>query len=129
VTDDLETLRRHEAALRRVRASDGAADTVGEERAAIDWSLARVRDAIAKMESPLDDWRPIETAPHDGTRVLVLIPPGADGRRSVEIAAWDDERFNKRPHPFWAWERRFLGVATMKDMPPTHWMPLPEVPR
>jgi hypothetical protein len=49
VTDDLETLRRHEAALRRVRASDGAADTVGEERAAIDWSLARVRDAIAKM--------------------------------------------------------------------------------
>jgi hypothetical protein len=45
----------------------------------------------------VNGWRTIESAPRDGTRVLVLIPPGADGRRSVEIAAWDDERFNKRP--------------------------------
>jgi hypothetical protein len=51
MTTDPETLRRHEAALCRVRASDGTLDAVGEERAAIGWALTRVREAIATAEA------------------------------------------------------------------------------
>ena len=56
-------------------------------------------------------WQPIETAPKDGTRVLLWIEP-------VKIAmpfAWQDGRWMGDDYP--------LNMAW-----PTHWMPLPEPP-
>lgn len=54
-------------------------------------------------------WQPIETAPMDGTRVLLATPSG-------RIA---DGSFHAR-YDIWAWPYVMVN--------PTHWMPLPEPP-
>ena len=57
----------------------------------------------------MGEWRPIETSPKDGQRVLVFDP--RRGRvMGVEIRQADGE---------W-WRMNKLG--------PTHWMPLPQPP-
>lgn len=68
-------------------------------------------------------WMAIETAPKDGSRLL-LWTPGYRGM--IAIGAWSDDRYSRRPRPFWS----FAGfrTAVARDMQPTHWMPLPEPP-
>jgi hypothetical protein len=59
------------------------------------------------------EWQPIETAPNDGTRVLVWLTrsPARSGRPQVVMGApWHDGKQ--------AW---WIDCAT-------HWMPLPEPP-
>jgi hypothetical protein len=61
----------------------------------------------------MGEWRTIDSAPKDGTRVLV------DTVLGVFIAWWDDDY----------WEdavRTFNGGPPLK---PLHWMPLPEPPQ
>lgn len=65
---------------------------------------------IEQLRHDLDaiDWRPIDTAPRDGTMVLLHRPDGV-----MLVGA-----FNTR-----------AGVwVHIKDPTPTHWMPLPEPP-
>ena len=72
------------------------------------------------------EWQPIETAPKDGTAVLVFPPTW--GGMSASIAAWDEDVYAKNPRPYW---RRFdtLGrVSLSRDNAPTNWMPLPDPP-
>jgi hypothetical protein len=69
----------------------------------------------------VDKWRPIETAPKDGTRII-LYQPGGDGddpSRTTDIGAW-----GRWEGASWCW------VMTAGDgwVRPTHWMPLPEKP-
>lgn len=61
----------------------------------------------------MSQWQPIETAPTDGTEVLVLIKP------KVIRLGW-----------FFAPSSRTQGWADESSRPitPTHWMPLPEPP-
>lgn len=71
-----------------------------------------------------DRWQPIETAPKDGTRILLV-----DERGGVFIGHWSDEatfgRFETKPgwqifdceDDFYSWRRV-----------PTHWRPLPAPP-
>ncbi len=56
------------------------------------------------------EWKPIDTAPTDGTRVLVW---DYDGEECV-IAVWVD----------YAWRIVDDGAV----IPPSHWMPLPPRP-
>jgi hypothetical protein len=63
------------------------------------------------------NWRPIETAPKDGTRVLVYAP----GHLHM-IAAWIEHHGYTYLGPAW-----FSNNSTILP-PPTHWMPLPEFP-
>lgn len=64
----------------------------------------------------MTDWRPIETAPRDGTAILVTAP---DVECEVTIAYFQRGRlysiFDGKP---------FGGWVT----PTTHWMPLPKPP-
>lgn len=62
----------------------------------------------------MNDWQPIETAPKDGTRVLVNSHwMDATGKRlGVEIAHWREE-----------------GYWQCLERQPTHWMPLPDPPK
>jgi hypothetical protein len=68
---------------------------------------AAARLAESTRESVGLLWRPIETAPKDGTKVLVM----SDG---IEIVSW-----NECLETWWDGEW---------SHGPTHWMPLPEPP-
>jgi hypothetical protein len=60
----------------------------------------------------VSDWQPIETAPQDGTEVLVYASPYEDLRGFCCVAKW---------HPDAGWCVCELRMAT-------HWMPLPPAP-
>jgi hypothetical protein len=70
----------------------------------------------------MTDWQPIETAPKDGTSVLVYGP-------------WKGE-FSQLKHPHEIWRGHCHPVSklwfisgTLEFVDPTHWMPLPEPPK
>ena len=94
-----------------------------------------MREAAA-LAAPAErgvQWQPIETAPKDGTEVLLYAP----GR--LTYGAWTEpsdvpeikyrDGFAPEPEweefaPFWSsWDGGFT-----EDHPPTHWMPLPDAP-
>ena len=62
-------------------------------------------------------WRPIESAPKDGTKVLVYRPIFVD-RYITEIGIdwWD--KWDGAPEGCW--------MKSRVDVQPTHWMPLPK---
>lgn len=72
----------------------------------------------------MTDWQPIETAPRDGTEVLVGVWAVFD--------EWDDGEH--RP-PIWcAWVSCAgpgddFGCEGWNGAPATHWQPLPEPPK
>lgn len=74
----------------------------------------------------LGAWLPIETAPKDGTRIMVFCPwVGVCGP-----ANWDVCWFAKKPRPFWThWGERIWGTSRVREDQPTHWMPLPDPPQ
>lgn len=72
------------------------------------------------------EWQPIETAPKDGTRILVV--SGEKGFYTapgdIGVAHWEKQAFPNGVHEWvavWCCDQ----VTTFK---PTHWMPLPEPP-
>lgn len=65
------------------------------------------------------EWRPIDSAPRDGTRFLIY---ESDGTYSV--AWWDDKYIWVRPG---AWISEYQRSDTLVRCP-THWMPLPPPP-
>jgi len=67
-------------------------------------------------------WQPIETAPKDGTPILIACSYGL----GVRIGQWHDYHDNANTRqlgPRWG----FLFIAG-RDVDPTHWMPLPAPP-
>lgn len=71
------------------------------------------------------EWQPIETAPRDGTPILIFDP-----LRHVRIARWGDtflaSRIDGRSQPIFG----FVVVDTQfVKADPTHWMPLPDPPK
>jgi hypothetical protein len=63
-------------------------------------------------------WKPIETAPRDGTLVLLFVP----GSRIREIV------FGRRDEDDEDWMMDNGEAASPIDIPVTHWMPMPEPP-
>ncbi len=68
-----------------------------------------------------DLWQPIETAPQDGTRILLAVPNGRG--HSITLGHWDLQPHHKKPDPYWS-RADFMGVANHRSTPPTHWQPL-----
>ena len=62
-------------------------------------------------------WQPIETAPRDGTRVLMI--------RAGEQAAWVGSWNLYGTDNGWWDDARELDL---KERPPTYWQPLPDPP-
>lgn len=90
----------------------------------------------------MSGWQPIETAPKDGTPILIFQPSGQrnsympiDALKEGEFTyRWDDPRllwFDDarwaigywRPYPNGGWGNRNSATVT-----PSHWMPLPTPP-
>ena len=96
----------------------GLLDGVYQAREAIKAAARAALAALAAQPAP-SPWRPIETAPKDGTRILcgrfvTNCPYDRDG--TIDVDQWYEplggfSQFNMR---FW---------------PPTHWMPLPPAPK
>ena len=71
------------------------------------------------------NWQPIETAPKDGTRILVY----QRGRQRWVCAVWDDNRYSRKPSPYWRPDdERSYGILASRNDQPTTWMPLPSPP-
>lgn len=67
------------------------------------------------MSDELKGWRPIDTAPGDGT-FLVYLPDEPRGKQ-MQVATW---------HP----NVKVIGHVFAFDLTkPTHWMPLPDPPK
>jgi hypothetical protein len=64
----------------------------------------------------VNGWRTMESAPRDGTRVLAFVMGYPAGRVCVAY-------FGPISGVWWA------DGASQDECAPTHWMPLPEVPR
>jgi hypothetical protein len=62
----------------------------------------------------MQSWIPIESAPRDGTEILV------SEYGTLDIAFWSDQR-NK-------WLGPYDMCGDVEVMEPTHWMPLPTPP-
>ena len=69
----------------------------------------------------MSDWNPIDTAPLDGTAILLWIPPS-----TIAIGSYDPDRYSRRPRPFW--DYRATRPHVCRQAPPTHWMLLPSPP-
>lgn len=62
-------------------------------------------------------WQPVETAPRDGTRVLLFGPFDGDAP-ALYVGWWDDDED--------CWRASRFDLLAWLD--PTHWMPLPPQP-
>lgn len=66
-------------------------------------------------------WQPIETAPKDGTHILICQATDAYGKLTdnwVDVAAWSRDKTTERQ-----WWMTVGGVIS--GIEPTHWMPIP----
>lgn len=78
-------------------------------------------------------WQPIETAPKDGTEVLLFAPGRLTYGAWVEPSPEPNIKYRDgfAPEPEWEdfepyWSSWDGGFTT--EHPPTHWMPLPPPP-
>ena len=73
------------------------------------------------MSQSKDDWRPIETAPDDGTEILVCMTHNLPDCGAWETIMWVD--WQRGPYVWPNYERR-IDIP----FPPTRWQPLPPPP-
>lgn len=66
------------------------------------------------------NWQPIETAPKD--RDVLLWFPAMCSTPKASVGNWDDDRYAKKPRPFWTCEcEGWAGKNLLRANPPTHW--------
>lgn len=73
----------------------------------------------------MSEWLPIESAPKDGSAVIVWPPTW---RGVVSCARWDDDKYAKKPRPYWN-RTDAIRTGDSRDNPPSYWMPLPSPPK
>lgn len=107
-----------------------ASDSAEWEDGNSDWNICdrayqREWEAIAKA---VLEWRPIKTAPKDGTEVLLFFPANKSRAADQQVGAWQHERWAsyaldyKSPYP------SLQNQHEQFYLNPTHWQPLPEAP-
>jgi hypothetical protein len=104
----------------------------GAERGAGD--SADLANAALRWAENLPQWRPIESAPRDGTRCNIYRPGSLEWARVV-FGQFSPDQFAKKPRPYWKHEREALtGTAEARANQPTHWydfghgQPMPPAP-
>lgn len=86
--------------------------------------------AASELSAGLGVWLPIETAPKDGTRVMLYYPKRNEHEHpKIVFGRWDINRYAKHPNPYWTNDQETLwGIRQLRAAPPTFWMPSPEAP-
>lgn len=102
----------------------------GEKRAKPDDYCpgCEAEDAARASQPPAPEWQPIETAPKDGTNILICGGTFDSDDESygdmpypgVSVAYWDQRRLS----PHWHGETRDAHDSWFVHKP-THWMPVP----
>lgn len=82
--------------------------------------LLREENERLRKDAGLIEWQPIETAPKDGTDILVMTGETMHVVRWINIHGGFD---------YWAVDDNKHGPFTLRGKAPTHWMPLPELPK
>lgn len=70
-------------------------------------------------------WQPIETAPKDGTQILLFCPKFGV---PVRLGYWVDTKHYNNGKLTYSSARWFVGGFVSGDPEPTQWMPLPNPP-
>lgn len=73
----------------------------------------------------MDWWRPIETAPKDGTTILLAVP---GWKLAVTGYWWDHQTITNGKVVSHTQKWSYGSLYANNDVDPTHWMPLPELP-
>lgn len=81
--------------------------------------------AASALDDGLGAWLPIDTAPKDGTKIMMACPwLGVCGP-----GHWNEDKYAKKPRPYWThWGERIWGALMIRGDQPTHWQPMPEAP-
>jgi hypothetical protein len=74
----------------------------------------------------MTDWKPIETAPKDGTSILIGAYDITDGWQ-CEVSQWMDDCPYEDENGEYSSCMGF--IPTVSHAGPTHWMELPEAPK
>ena len=82
--------------------------------------LLREENERLKADAGLSEWQPIETAPKDGTDILVMTGETMHVVRWINIHGDFD---------YWAVDDNKHGPFTLRGKAPTHWIQLPEPPK
>ena len=80
--------------------------------------LEAAEKAIHELAALVPEWQPIETAPKDGTKVLIF-----DGEE-IFLASYKNY-CGTMP----TWQPEYAEVPMFEDDMPSHWMPLPAPPK
>ena len=113
---------------------------------AADDVYARLMPMVESLRAKLAawDWQPIETAPKDGTHILLYTPAydyqGARCDVRITYGYWDVPKhgeqigdcggacrcpeYDDASEPYWYSD----DGGFLEELPPTHWMPLPPPP-
>ena len=84
------------------------------------WSAALAAAPTTHPAPVQEGWKPIESAPKDGSWILLGYFLEGGGGGSPEVAHWHGQRL------MWCSSSRLLNSAGYYS--PTHWMPLPAAP-
>lgn len=81
------------------------------------WAEIQVACMAIQADRQRDQWQPIETAPQNGTRIILMWEPFGGVSEHVELGRWSERSgwVNTYGHAFTGY--------------PTHWMPLPAAPK
>lgn len=71
-------------------------------------------------------WQPVETAPRDGTEILLYVPGGRFHPEYVRSALWLSDDSSSLGEWWHVNDNKFYHFLRGPD--PTHWMPLPTPP-
>lgn len=78
----------------------------------------------------VSEWQPIETAPKDGTDVIVMYMHCETQCVFNAFYASEEYHWEKRDVGWWSYEHSEVSRILLNDfMEPTHWMPLPPPPK
>jgi hypothetical protein len=76
-------------------------------------------DTVERWNTRVLPWQPIETAPKDGTPILITRPTEWQCEEGWHVVRWDDDWWQVHDGKF---------DCPLRGPDPTHWMPLPVPP-